>query len=171
MKLLSGDFIIRNFRFNCGDVLPELRLHYRTLGKPSRDEFGRVCNAVLVLHGTTGSGAPFLRPSFAGELFLRGQLLDAEKHFIILPDSIGHGGSSKPSDGLQMSFPRYGYLDMIRAQHLLLTEGLGVDRLRIVMGTSMGGMQTWLWGILILTSWTISCRLRPCPPRSPDATA
>ena len=147
MNLLSGDFIIRDFAFNSGEELPELRLQYRTLGEPRRDESGRVCNAVLILHGTTGSGAPFLQPSFAGELFQPGQLLDAEKHFIILPDGIGHGGSSKPSDDLRMNFPTYGYLDMIRAHHLLLTEGLGVDHLLLVMGTSMGGMQTWLWGI------------------------
>ena len=147
MDRRTDDFTIRDFAFNLGGVLPELRLRYRTLGLPKRDETGRVGNAVLILHGTTGSGAQFLQPSFAGELFQRGQLLDAEKHFIILPDGIGHGGSSKPSDGLRMGFPRYGYLDMIRAQRLLLTEGLGVDHIRFVLGTSMGGMQTWLWGI------------------------
>ena len=114
---------------------------------PRRDKSGSVGNAVLILHGTTGSGAQFLRPEFAGELFQPGQLLDAARHYIILPDGIGHGKSSKPSDGLRMRFPRYGYLDMIRAQYRLLTEGLAIDRLRLVMGTSMGGMQTWLWGI------------------------
>ncbi len=143
----AASFIIRDFVFDSGAVLPELRLHYRTLGEPKRDESGKVCNAVLILHGTTGSGAQFLRPSFAGELFGAGQLLDAERYFIVLPDGIGHGKSSKPSDGLRMRFPRYGYLDMIRAHHLLLTAGLGVDHLHLVMGTSMGGMQTWLWGI------------------------
>ena len=122
-------------------------MHYRTLGAPERDESGTVRNAVLILHGTTGSGAPFLRDSFAGELFGPGQLLDAERFFIILPDGIGHGKSSKPSDGMRMRFPRYGYLDMIRAQHLLLSLGLGVDHLHLALGTSMGGMQTWLWGI------------------------
>ena len=147
MPVESGSFIARDFCFNSGAVSPELRLHYRTLGTPRRDQSGVVCNAVLVLHGTTGSGAQFLRDSFAGELFQSGQLLDAETHFIVLPDGIGHGQSSKPSDGLRMRFPRYGYLDMIRAQRLLLTEGLGVDHLWLVMGTSMGGMQTWLWGI------------------------
>ena len=147
MDLRTGSFTIRDFAFNSGEVLPALRLRYRTFGEPKRDRSGRAVNAVLILHGTTGSGAQFLRPSFAGELFQRGQLLDAEKHFIILPDGIGHGGSSKPSDGLRMEFPRYRYLDMIRAQRLLLTEGLGVDHLHLVMGTSMGGMQTWLWGI------------------------
>jgi len=147
VDLRTDEFSIRDFAFNCGDLLPELHIHYRTLGKPRHDASGRIGNAVLILHGTTGSGAQFLRESFASELFQPGQILDAEKHFIILPDGIGHGESSKPSDGLRMNFPRYGYLDMIRAQHLLVTEGLGVDRLYLVMGTSMGGMQTWLWGI------------------------
>lgn len=146
MNVQRGDFVIRDFAFHSGEVLPELRLHYRTLGEPRRDQNGSARNAVLILHGTTGSGEPFLGESFAGELFGRDQLLDAERHFIILPDGIGHGGSSRPSDGLRMGFPRYGYRDMIRAQHLLLTEGLEVDHLRIVMGTSMGGMHTWLWG-------------------------
>lgn len=147
MDVQAADFTIRDFAFNSGAVLPELRLHYRTLGAPRRDASGKTRNAILILHGTTGSGAQFLRPSFAGELFGRGQLLAEDKHFIILPDGIGHGGSSKPSDGRRMRFPRYGYLDMIRAQHRLVTEGLGIDRLKLVLGTSMGGMQTWLWGI------------------------
>ena len=148
MNVQHGDFVIRDFAFHGGEVLPELRLHYRRLGQPRRDYQGSVRNAVLILHGTTGSGEQFLRESFAGELFGHDQLLDAERHFIILPDGIGHGGSSKPSESLRMRFPRYGYRDMVRAQHLLLTEGLGVDHLRIVMGTSMGGMHTWLWGQL-----------------------
>ncbi len=147
MDVQEAEFIIRDFAFNSGESLPELRLHYRTLGQPARDESGTLRNAVLILHGTTGSGANFLRDSFAGELFGPGQLLDAERHLIVLPDGIGHGKSSKPSDGLRMRFPRYGYLDMIRAQHLLLTVGLGIDHLRLALGTSMGGMQTWLWGI------------------------
>jgi len=147
MDLRAGDFTIRDFAFNSGEVMPALRLRYRTVGAPRRDEAGLVRNAALILHGTTGSGAQFLRESFAGELFQPGQILDAEKHYIILPDGIGHGRSSKPSDGPRMRFPRYGYLDMIRAQHRLLTEGLGVNHLRLVLGTSMGGMQTWLWGI------------------------
>ena len=147
MEIHSGTFHLRDFAFNGGENLPNLRLHYRTLGRPRRDESGLVSNAVLILHGTTGNGGQFLRPSFAGELFQPGQLLDAERHFIILPDGIGHGKSSKPSDGLRFQFPRYGYLDMIHAQHRLLTEGLGVDHLHLVMGTSMGGMHTWLWGI------------------------
>ena len=127
-------------------MLPELRVHYRTVGQPRRDEGGVVRNAVLVLHGTTGSGANFLRPEFAGELFGKGQPLDATRYYLILPDGIGHGGSTKPSDGLHARFPRYGYRDMVEAQYRLVTEGLKVGHLRLVMGTSMGGMHTWLWG-------------------------
>ena len=146
MKIHEDDFIINDFAFAGGETIWELRLHYRTLGSPRRDARGKVSNSVLILHGTTGSGAQFLRDSFAGELFGPGQLLDANHYFIILPDGIGHGGSSKPSDGARMRFPRYGYRDMLRAQHALLTEGLGVDHLFLAMGTSMGGMHTWLWG-------------------------
>jgi homoserine O-acetyltransferase len=142
----EGDHVLRDFRFASGESLPELRIHYRTLGTPRRGGDGRVNNAVLVLHGTTGSGANFLRPEFAGQLFGKGQPLDADRYYLILPDGIGHGGSSKPSDGLRARFPRYGYRDMVAAQHRLLTEGLRVDHLRLVMGTSMGGMHTWLWG-------------------------
>ncbi len=142
----QGDFIIRNFKFESGEVLPELKLHYRTLGTPRRDASGTVRNAVLILHGTGGSGAGFLSDQFAGSLFKTGQLLDATTHFIILPDGIGHGQSSKPSNGLRARFPRYGYTDMVTAQYRLLTEGLGINHLRLVMGTSMGGMHTWLWG-------------------------
>jgi homoserine O-acetyltransferase len=141
-----ADHVIRDFRFASGEVLPELRIHYRTLGEPRRGEDGKVSNAVLILHGTTGSGANFFRPEFAGELFGPGQPLDAARYYLILPDGIGHGGSSKPSDGLHARFPRYGYADMIGAQYRLVTEGLKVDHLRLVMGTSMGGMHTWLWG-------------------------
>jgi homoserine O-acetyltransferase/O-succinyltransferase len=145
----EGDFTIRNFRFTSGETLPELRLHYRTLGKPEKDAQGKTTNGVLIMHGTTGSGAQFVpRPEFANELFGKGQPLDATKFFIILPDGIGHGKSSKPSDGLHAKFPRYGYLDMVEAQYRLLTEGLGVNHARLVMGTSMGGMHTWLWGEL-----------------------
>jgi homoserine O-acetyltransferase len=143
---IDGDFVLRDFRFASGEVLPELRLHYRTHGEPRRDGHGSVRNAVLILHGTTGSGANFLRPEFAGELFGKGQPLDASRYYLILPDAIGHGRSSKPSDGLRARFPRYGYRDMIAAQRRLLTEGLKVDHLRLIMGTSMGGMHTWLWG-------------------------
>jgi homoserine O-acetyltransferase len=142
----EGDYTARDFRFGTGEVLPELRIHYRTFGKLVRDEKGRAQNAVLILHGTTGSGANFLKPEFAGELFAGGGLLDANRWFLVLPDGIGHGGSSKPSDGLRMRFPRYDYDDMVRAQHLLLTEHLHVDHLRLVLGTSMGGMHTWTWG-------------------------
>jgi homoserine O-acetyltransferase len=144
----AADHVLRDFRFASGETLPELRFRYRTLGAPRRGEDGKVDNAVLILHGTTGSGANFFRPEFAGELFGRGQPLDATRFYLILPDGIGHAGSSKPSDGLRARFPRYGYKDMIAAQHRLVTEGLGVDHLRLVMGTSMGGMHTWLWGEL-----------------------
>jgi len=140
------DFVIKNFRFTSGEVLPELRIHYRTLGKPERDSQGVVRNAVLIMHGTGGSGSSLINPIFAGELFRPGGVLDAEKYFLILPDGIGHGGSSKPSDGLRARFPHYGYLDMVEAQYQLVTQGLGLNHLRLVMGTSMGAMQTWLWG-------------------------
>lgn len=142
----QGDAVLRDFRFESGEVLPELRLHYRTLGTPRRDAAGVVRNAVLILHGTGGSGAGFLSEQFAGVLFKPGQLLDAARYFIILPDGIGHGQSSKPSDGLHARFPRYNYNDMVTAQYRLLTEGIGVNHLRLVMGTSMGGMQSWVWG-------------------------
>src|SRR5258708_2273831 len=142
----EGDYTIRDFKFTSGETLPELRLHYRTLGKPEKDAQGKTTNAVLIMHGTTGSGAQFIRPEFAGELFGKDQPLDAAKFFIVLPDAIGHGKSSKPSDGTHAKFPRYGYLDMVEAQYRLLTEGLGVNHARLVMGTSMGGMHTWLWG-------------------------
>src|SRR5689334_6735736 len=143
---VEGDYVIRNFRFTSGETLPELKLHYRTLGKPVKDRKGIVTNAVWIGHGTGGSGAQFIRPEFAGELFGEGQLLDANKYFIVLPDGIGHGQSSKPSDGLKARFPKYGYTDMVEAQYQLLTQGLGVHHLRLVMGTSMGGMHTWVWG-------------------------
>jgi homoserine O-acetyltransferase len=143
-----GDYVIHDFHLNSGETLPELRIHYRTLGSPQRNAKGIVTNAVLILHGTTGNGSNFLRPEFAGELFGRGQLLDAERYFIVLPDGIGHGRSSKPSDGLRAQFPKYGYRDMIEAQYRLLTDGLQVNHLRLVMGTSMGGMHTWFWGEL-----------------------
>ena len=135
----QGDWIARDFRFHTGEVMPELRLHYTTIGDPSGQP-------VLVLHGTTGSGASMLTPAFAGELFGSGQPLDAARYYIILPDGIGHGKSSKPSDGLRTKFPRYDYADMVDAQYRLLKEGLGVSHLRLVIGNSMGGMHTWLWG-------------------------
>src|SRR5580693_1796557 len=142
----EGDFVIQNFHFHSGESLPELRLHYTTLGKPLRDAAGHTTNAVLILHGTGGSGQQFFQPQFAGVLFGPGQLLDAARYYIILPDGIGHGRSSKPSDGLRAHFPQYGYEDMVDAQHRLVTERLGVTRLRLVLGLSMGGMHTWLWG-------------------------
>jgi homoserine O-acetyltransferase/O-succinyltransferase len=144
----EGDYTIRNCKFQSGETLAGLRIHYRTLGKPEKDAQGKTTNAVLIMHGTTGSGAQFIRPEFAGELFGPGQPLDATKFFIVLPDGIGHGKSSKPSDGMHAKFPRYGYRDMIEAQYRLLTDGLGVNHARLVMGTSMGGMHTWLWGEL-----------------------
>lgn len=142
----QGDFVLRDFHFASGETMPELRMHYRTLGKPERDSKGIVRNAVLITHGTGGAGTQFLRPEFGGELFAAGGLLDAARYYIILTDGIGHGQSSKPSDGLRARFPHYGYRDMVDAQHRLLLEGLGVNHLRLVMGTSMGGMQAWLWG-------------------------
>jgi homoserine O-acetyltransferase len=142
----SGDFVIRGFHFQSGEVLPELRIHYRTLGAAQRNAQGVVTNAVIILHGTTGNGSNFLRAEFAGELFGKGQLLDATRYYLVLPDGIGHGQSSKPSEGLRARFPHYGYRDMVEAQYRLLTEGLKVNHLRLVMGTSMGGMHSWLWG-------------------------
>jgi homoserine O-acetyltransferase len=142
----QGDFVARNFTFTTGEVLPELRLHYTTFGTPRRDAAGVVRNAVMILHGTGGSGRSFLSPTYAGVLFGPGQLLDTARYYIILPDGIGHGGSSKPSDGLRARFPHYTYDDMVRAQYLLLTQGLGVNHLRFVMGTSMGCMHSWVWG-------------------------
>ena len=141
----EADFVIRDFRFTSGETLPELRMHYRTIGTPRKDASGRIRNGVLILHGTGGSGAQFTGATFAGELFGPGQPLDAAKYFIILPDDIGHGRSSKPIDGLRAKFPRYGYVDMVEAEHRLVTERLGISRLRLVMGTSMGGMHTWMW--------------------------
>jgi homoserine O-acetyltransferase len=135
----QGDWVARDFQFHTGEVMPEMRLHYTTIGDPSGQP-------VLVLHGTTGSGAGMLTPAFADELFGPGQPLDAARYYIILPDGIGHGKSSKPSDGLRTKFPRYDYADMVDAQYRLLKEGLGVSHLRLVIGNSMGGMHTWLWG-------------------------
>ena len=134
----EGDWMVRDFRFHTGEMLPELRLHYTTLGAPTGEP-------VLLMHGTTGSGAGLLSPAFGGELFGPGQPLDAARYYIILPDAIGHGKSSKPSDGLRTRFPRYNYEDMVDAQYRLLTEHLGVRHLRLVMGNSMGGMETWIF--------------------------
>src|SRR4051812_47196793 len=142
----GNDYVIRNFRFETGETLPELRLHYVTLGQPRRDARGVVRNAVVVNHGTGGSGGSFLSRTFAGELFGPGQLLDTAKFYVVLQDGIGHGKSSKPSDGLRAHFPKYTYTDMVEAQHELLTKGLGVNHLRLAMGTSMGCMHAWIWG-------------------------
>ncbi|MDM0111844.1 alpha/beta fold hydrolase [Variovorax sp. J22R133] len=135
----EGDWIAKDFRFHSGEVMPELRLHYTTLGSPSNE-------AVLVLHGTSGTGGGMLQPAFGGELFGASQPLDASKYFIILPDALGHGKSSKPSDGMRAKFPKYNYDDMVAAQFRLVSEGLGVKHLRLVIGNSMGGMHTWMWG-------------------------
>ena len=142
----EGDYVIRDFHFASGETLPKLRIHYRTYGAPRADARGVVRNAVLIMHGTGGSGAQFIRPSFAGELFGPGQPLDATRYFLVLPDDIGHGRSSKPSDALHARFPHYGYNDMVQAEYLLLTQRLKVNHARLVMGTSMGGMHTWVWG-------------------------
>jgi homoserine O-acetyltransferase/O-succinyltransferase len=142
----EGDYTIKDFHFADGESLPDLRIHYMTLGAPRHDAKGLVTNAVLILHGTTGSGRQFLSPVFAGVLYGPGQLLDTTRYFIILPDGIGHGKSSKPSDGMHAHFPHYDYNDMVKAQHALLTDGLKVNHLLLVMGTSMGGMHTWVWG-------------------------
>ena len=142
----AGDYVIRDFRLHSGETLPELRMHYLTFGNPQRDGNGEVRNAVLILHGTTGNSSNFVRAELAGELFGAGQLLDTTRYYLVLPDNLGHGKSSKPSDGLRGRFPHYGYRDMVEAQYRLLTGGLKVNHLRLVMGTSMGGMDTWLWG-------------------------
>jgi homoserine O-acetyltransferase len=140
----EGDYVARNFKFASGDSLAELRIHYTTLGTPRRDANGIVRNAVLMLHGTTGSGTGLVRPM--SSLFAPGELLDTTTHYVVFPDGIGHGKSSKPSDGMRMRFPKYTYDDMVDAQHRLLTEGLGVRHLRLIMGTSMGCMHAWVWG-------------------------
>jgi len=133
----EGTWIVRDFRFHSGEVLPELKLHYRTIGAPTGEP-------VLLMHGTGGNGSAFLTPAFAGELFGAGQPLDASRYFVILPDAVGHGGSSKPSDGLRTAFPRYNYDDMVDAQVRLLREHLGIKRLRLAIGNSMGGMEVWI---------------------------
>jgi homoserine O-acetyltransferase len=146
LSLREGDFVTRDFKFRTGETLPELRIHYTTLGAPERDAAGHVTNAVLILHGTGGDGHQFFRPQFAGVLFKPGGLLDPARYFIILPDDIGHGKSSKPSDGLHARFPHYDYDDMVEAEYRLVTDGLNLDHLRLVMGTSMGCMHSFMWG-------------------------
>ena len=142
----EGDYIAHDFHFRSGEALPELRLHYTTLGTPRRDAAGHVVNAVMILHGTGGEGHGFIRPEFSGVLFTPGGLLDPARYYIILPDGIGHGKSSKPSDVLHARFPHYDYDDMVEGQYQMLTKGLGVDHLRLIMGTSMGCMHSFVWG-------------------------
>jgi len=139
-------YVIRNFRFGTGETLPELTLHYLTLGSPQRNSQGHVDNAILLLHGTGGDRYSLLNPLFADELFGPGQPFDITKYFLVLPDDIGHGDSSKPSDGLHMRFPHYDYDDMVRSQYIMLSEGMHIDHLRLILGTSMGCMQSWVWG-------------------------
>src|ERR1700761_9216979 len=137
-RSLEAEYVLHDFHFASGETLPELRMHYTFFGKAKRDALGRVTNAVLIMHGTGGSGRSLVNERFSGVLFQKGQLLDAEKYYIILPDGIGHGKSSKPSDGLRMHFPQYAYQDMVQAVYQLLTQGLDINHLRLVMGTSMG---------------------------------
>ena len=145
-RAAEADFVVRDFRFGSGETLPSMNVHYRTIGTPQRDASGVVRNAVMILHGTGGTGGAFTSQTFGGELFGAGQVLDATRYFIILPDGIGHGKSSKPSDGLHARFPKYTYDDMVRAQHAMLMDGVKVSHLRLVLGTSMGAMQCWIWG-------------------------
>ncbi len=142
----EADFVVKDFQFRSGERLPEVRIHYYTFGEPRKDASGKVLNAVLLLHSTGGSARQYFNANFAGVLFAPGGILDATKYFIIVPDNIGHGKSSKPSDGLHMRFPHYEYDDMIELQYRLVTQGLGIGHLRLVFGASMGGMHTWLWG-------------------------
>lgn len=140
------DFVMKDFRFRTGETLPELKIHYYTVGTPHRDAGGEIDNAVLLLHGTGGNGRSLLNPIFADVLMVPGGLLDPSKYFLILPDALGHGQSSKPSDGLRARFPKYDYADMVEAEHALVTRGLGVKRLRLIIGTSMGCMHAFMWG-------------------------
>lgn len=143
---VEGDAILPDFTFHTGEKLAELKIHYTTLGTPQRDRQGNVTNAVMILHGTGGTGQQFFQPQFADELYGPGQPLDTSKYYIILPDNIGHGDSSKPSDGMRMAFPKYDYDDMVSAQYRLLTEKLGVKKLKLILGTSMGCMHAFVWG-------------------------
>ncbi|WP_459711314.1 alpha/beta fold hydrolase [Paraburkholderia sp. 2C] len=142
----AADFIAHDFRFSDGTILPEVRIHYVTLGTPQRDAHGDVTNAVLLMHGTTGTSGAYLTPLMRKELFAPGEPLDASRYFIVIPDGLGRGGSTKPSDGMRTNFPHYGYGDVVEANYQLLVDGLKVKHLRLVLGTSMGGMQTWMWG-------------------------
>ena len=141
------DFTVKNFRFQSGESLAEVRIHYRTVGTPVRNAKGRITNGVLVMHGSSGDAGQVLAPSFSEPLLQKGAPLDASKYFLVFPDNLGNGRSTKPSDGLRAKFPKYGYHDMVTLQHQLVTEGLGIDRLKLVIGISMGGMHAWLWGI------------------------
>jgi homoserine O-acetyltransferase len=143
---VEGDLVVHDFKFTTGESIPDLRMHYTTIGSPKKDAGGKTTNAVIIMHGTGGSGRGFLSQTFGGQLFGAGQLLDATKYFIIIPDDIGHGKSSKPSDGMHMKFPHYTYTDMVHGEYRVVTEALGVNHLRLVMGTSMGAMHTWIWG-------------------------
>ena len=144
----EGDYIAKNYTFTTGETLPEVRIHYTTVGTPVKDASGIVRNAVIVMHGTGGSGRRISSPSFGGILYKPGGLLDGTTHYIIMPDDVGHGKSSKPSDGMHQKFPKYTYEDMVRLEYKLVTEGLGVNHMRLVMGTSMGAMHTWMWGYM-----------------------
>src|SRR5690242_4573284 len=166
----DANFTIRDFRFGDGETMPELRLHYMTLGTAKRNAQGEITNGIVLLHGTSGSGQNWLLPTLAGELFGKGQPLDASENFIIIPDSIGVGGSSKPSDGLKGKFPHYRYHDIVEAEHRLVIEGLGIHHLRMVMGSSMGGMQTWMWGEMYPDLMDGLFQSRACPSRSAVAT-
>ncbi len=154
----EADASFKDFRFGTGETLPELKIHYTTLGTPRRNAAGDIDNAVMILHGTGGTGKQFFRPQFADALYGPGQPLDITRYFIILPDNIGHGGSSKPSDGLRMAFPRYDYDDMVRAQYRLVTETLGIKKLQLILGTSMGCMHAFVWGT---TYPGVAARLAP----------
>lgn len=144
---VERDFVAKDFRFQNGQVLPEVRIHYRTIGDPIRDGSGRITNGVLLLHGSSGDATQLMASSFSHELFGKGEPLDASRYFLILPDGLGNGKSTKPSDGLRARFPKYGYAEMVELEHRLVTEGLGIQKLRLVMGISMGGMHAWMWGI------------------------
>jgi homoserine O-acetyltransferase len=143
---VESDFVIKDFHFKSSETLSQLNIHYTTVGKPQKDKSGKVVNTVLIMHGTTGDAHQFVSDLFAGHLFNPGQLLDASKYYIVIPDAIGHGKSSKPSNGLHMKFPKYTYDDMVKADYQLLTEHLGVEHMKLIMGTSMGGMETWVFG-------------------------
>src|ERR1700761_5512129 len=145
-RALDGEYVLHDFHFTSGETLPELRIHYTYFGKIKKDSAGRVTNAVLIMHGTGGSGSSLVNERFAGVLFGPGQLMDTSKYFVILPDGIGHGKSSNPSYGLHAKFPQYDYQDMVAAQYQLVTQGLGINHLRLVMGTSMGCMHSFMWG-------------------------